>query len=44
MRLPVWLYNLIFRWLHKHDAHVRVWQDGEECTGCDRCPLVKGEK
>lgn len=30
MRIPAWLYNLVFRWLHKHDDHVRVWQDGEK--------------
>ena len=23
-------YNLAFQILHRHDDHVRVWQDGEE--------------
>jgi len=36
MRIPAWLYNLVFRWLHKDDAFVRVWQEGERCSGCDR--------
>jgi hypothetical protein len=35
--LRVALYNLGFRIVHKHDAHVRVWQDGEACPGCAQC-------
>jgi hypothetical protein len=31
------LYNLGFRIVHRHDANVRVWQQGEECPGCDKC-------
>jgi len=33
MKIPVWLYNWGFRWLHRHDDHVRVRQDGEKCGG-----------
>lgn len=24
------VYNAVFRWLHRHDDHVRVWQNGGE--------------
>lgn len=34
--LRVALYNVGFRVLHRHDDHVRVWQNGEECSGCER--------
>lgn len=36
--LRVALYNLGFRIVHRHDAHVRVWGEGETCSGCERCP------
>jgi len=35
--LRVALYNVGFRLVHRRDAHVRVWQDGETCSGRDRC-------
>jgi len=37
-RINVWLYNLVWRLLHRNDDHVRVWQNGEQCSGCDDCP------
>ena len=33
--LSVEEYNAVFMWLHKNDAHVRVWKDGEKCIGCE---------
>ena len=39
-KFRVWLYNLVFRWLHKHDDHVRVWQEGETCPGLPSCDLT----
>ena len=30
-RLRVAIYNTVFQWLHKNDAHVRVWGLGEQC-------------
>jgi len=38
-RLSVWFYNLGFRIVHRHDDHVRVWQNGETCSGCEKCIL-----
>lgn len=32
------LYNALFLILHRHDDHVRVWQDGERCPGCEAVP------
>ena len=32
--LSVAIYNAVFAWLHRHDDHVRVWQEGERCSGC----------
>jgi hypothetical protein len=29
------VYNRAFEWVHRHDDHVRVWQNGENCHGCD---------
>lgn len=34
--LRVAWYNLLFLYLHRHDDHVRVWQNGECCSGCER--------
>ena len=34
-KLRVWIYNLVFQWLHRRDAHVRTWQVGERCSGCE---------
>ena len=36
--LRVALYNQGYLLVHRHDDHVRVWQDGEHCSGCDNCP------
>lgn len=35
--LRVAVYNMIFMWLHKNDAHVCVWQEGEECPNKAWC-------
>jgi hypothetical protein len=29
------IYNWAFEWVHRNDDHVRVWQNGERCPGCE---------
>ena len=36
-RVAIAVHNRAFEWVHRHDDHVRVWQDGETCTGCENC-------
>lgn len=34
------MYNVVFQWVHRHDDHVRVWQNGEQCSGgCGQCDV-----
>jgi hypothetical protein len=33
-------YNAVFSWVHRHDDHVRTWQNGERCSGCEQCGIA----